>query len=53
MAYLPTVSMDATDRIDAKHGESQMPYYIAMPIWIVLAAVAWSPLLLLFRAVSS
>jgi len=53
MAYLQTVSMDAADRINAKRDDARIPYYIAMPIWIMLAGVAWSPLLLLFRAVSS
>ncbi len=53
MAYLQTASMDASDRIDAKHNDARMPYYLAVPIWITLAIVAWSPLLLLFNAVSS
>ncbi|MBL6953855.1 MAG: hypothetical protein ISR50_14550 [Alphaproteobacteria bacterium] len=53
MAYTQMVSFDASDRINTDCDETRLPYLIAVPIWLVLAALAWSPVLLLIRAITA
>lgn len=53
MAYLQTITPNSADRTGAKRNNERMPYYLAIPIWITLAVVAWSPLILLFRAIAA
>ncbi|MBT3331665.1 MAG: hypothetical protein HOK21_07225 [Rhodospirillaceae bacterium] len=50
MAYLQTTTLDAADRISTKRVDGRMPYYIAVPIWVSLAIVAWSPIFMLYKA---
>ncbi|MBT4043601.1 MAG: hypothetical protein HOF11_08870 [Rhodospirillaceae bacterium] len=53
MSYIETISFDATDRIETQRSETRLPYFIAVPIWISLAVVAWSPILLIVRALAA
>jgi hypothetical protein len=53
MPYMPTTSLDPADRIILNRDHERMPYYLAVPIWISLAVIAWSPLVLVFQAVVS
>jgi hypothetical protein len=50
MAYMQTTTLDAADRISAKRDDDRMPYYLAVPIWVSLAIVAWSPVFMLYKA---
>ena len=53
MAYMHTNPLDPADRISASRDQERMPYFLAVPIWITLALIAWSPLVLIFQAVIS
>jgi hypothetical protein len=53
MAYTQLTPLAPADRIIVDQGEKRMPYHFAVPIWITLSVVAWSPLLLVLRAVFS
>ncbi len=53
MAYIETISLDAADRIDADREKTRLPYFIAVPIWLSLAILAWSPIIVLIRALTA
>lgn len=53
MAYMPTTPLDPADRVVANRDQDRMPYILAVPLWITLALVAWSPFVLVFRAITS
>ena len=53
MAYMPTTPLDPADRIVANWDQDRMPYILAVPLWITLALVAWSPFVLVFRTITS
>lgn len=53
MPPMSTTSLEPADRNGADRGQKRMPYFLAVPIWITLALVAWSPLVLIFRAITS
>lgn len=51
MAYSQLTSLDPADRIIVDRDGERIPYYIAVPIWITLAVLAWAPLYLVFQAI--
>ncbi len=53
MAYSETITFEAADRLTAGSEEARLPYYIAIPLWLSLSALAWSPIVMLFNAVVS
>ncbi|MDP6874801.1 MAG: hypothetical protein QF521_14840 [Alphaproteobacteria bacterium] len=53
MTYMPISPLEAADRVSPRQSDERMPYYIAVPIWISLAVVAWSPLIVIARSVMS
>lgn len=51
MTYMPTSPLEMADRISPRQSEERMPYYIAVPIWVSLAVVAWSPFIVIARSI--
>jgi len=53
MTYLPTNTVEPAEQIASEQQETRLPYYLAVPIWVGLAVVAWAPVIVLFRAIAS
>ncbi|MDP6343474.1 MAG: hypothetical protein QF578_23345 [Alphaproteobacteria bacterium] len=47
MTYL---TADSSESIGKLHDEERLPYYLAMPVWLLLAAASWIPIVLLVGA---
>lgn len=53
MSYSQVISFDSSDRIVVDRKEERLPYHLAVPIWVSLAVVAWTPVILIIHSLTA